>query len=170
MSQRWQRFAEEDLDLLVGGTTAFAAFQVAAEYRSATPAAGRSRLALALRRATPKFPAAAFSAAVGMAGMKLALAGVTYFRQDFSRANVVLAFPVFGAMLNLHRGPRAVATGALGFAALGLSVDYAAARFHQRNFEAQRQLQMDQWRREAVHTETFAPHAFEVLGTSPRED
>lgn len=170
LQQRWNRFAEEDLDLYVGCTTAFAGFQVASEYRSAVPVAGRSRFAVALRKAAPKFPSAAFSAAVGLAGMKIALAGVTYFRQDFSRANVVLAFPVFGAMMNLHRGPRAIAKGVVGFAALGLGVDYAASRFHQRNFEAQRRLQLDQWRREAAHTETFVPHAFEVLGTSPRED
>lgn len=171
LSQRLQRFADEDLGLLVGGSALFSGFLVASELRNATATPRQSRLGVAFHKASPKFPAAVFSAVVGLAGMKLAIAGVTYYRQDFSRQNVVLAFPVFGALMNLHRGPRVIAKGVAGFAALGLGIDQAAAFYHRRNFEAQRMLESERWRREAVHMETsaFAPH-FEVLGTSPRED
>lgn len=167
LQQRWQRFADEDLGTFAGCMTLFTGFQLAKELRS-----GDNSLALAVRRTARKLPVAAFSGAVGMAGMKLAIAGVTYARQDFSRENVVLAFPVFGALMNVHRGPRGIALGVAGFTALGYGMDYAAAIYHQRNFDAQRRLEEEQWQWEShsVHVEQFVPHSYEVLSTSSRED
>ncbi|KAG6599757.1 Protein Kinase [Phytophthora cinnamomi] len=138
LQQRWTRFAEEDLGTFVACSALFTAFQVGKEFRAAAqdkllPAA--QRLALAARRTGPKVPLLVCSAAVGMAGMKLSIAAVSHYRQDFSRNNVLLAFPVCGALLNVHRGPRAMATGALALTAVGYGADYVFGIYHRMQYE-----------------------------------
>ncbi|EGZ13795.1 hypothetical protein PHYSODRAFT_562308 [Phytophthora sojae] len=140
LQQRWARFAEEDLSTFVTCSALFTAFQVGKEFRGVQdkllPAA--QRLALAARRTGPKVPLLVCSAAVGMAGMKLSIAAVSHYRQDFSRDNVLMAFPVCGALLNVHRGPRAMAKGAVALAALGYSADYVFGIYHRMKFEEAR--------------------------------
>ncbi|KAG7380452.1 hypothetical protein PHYPSEUDO_007226 [Phytophthora pseudosyringae] len=137
LEQRWTRFAEEDLGTFATCSALFTAFQLGKEFHAAKdrllPTA--QRLALAARRTGPKVPLLVCSAAVGMAGMKLSIAAVTHFRQDFSRDNVLLAFPVCGALLTVHRGPRAMAKGALGLAALGYGADYVVGIYHRLQYE-----------------------------------
>ncbi|KAF4319939.1 hypothetical protein BBO99_00005741 [Phytophthora kernoviae] len=94
------------------------------------------RLTLAARRTGPKVPLLVCSAAVGMLGMKLSIAAVSHYRQDFSRDNVLMAFPVCGAMLNMHRGVRAMGKGAVGLAALGYGADYVFGIYHRMQYEA----------------------------------
>ncbi|RLN94764.1 hypothetical protein BBJ28_00005282 [Nothophytophthora sp. Chile5] len=138
LPQRWTRFAEEDLSTFLSCSALFAGFQVAKEFHGAKNALlpTAQRLALAARRAGPKMPLLVCSAAIGMAGMKLSIATVTHFRQDFSRDNVLMAFPVCGVLLNAHRGPRAMAKGAVALAALGYGADYVFGHYHRMQFEA----------------------------------
>jgi len=139
MQQRWTRFADEDLSTFVTCSALFTAFQTGKEFRAIGNEKLLSvaqRLALAARRTGPKVPLLVCSAAVGMAGMKLSIAAVSHYRQDFSRDNVLMAFPVCGVLLNVHRGPRAMAKGALALSALGYGADYVFGHYHRWQFEA----------------------------------
>ncbi|OWY97642.1 Protein kinase, partial [Phytophthora megakarya] len=98
LSQRWTRFADEDLGTFVTCSALFTIFQTGKEF--------------------------SLTNSVGIAGMKLSIAAVSHYRQDFSRDNVLMALPVCGALLNVHRGPRAMTMGAVGLAALGYGADY----------------------------------------------
>ncbi|GMF24722.1 unnamed protein product [Phytophthora lilii] len=137
LQQRWSRFADEDLGTFVTCSALFTAFQLGKEFRGVKDAMlpAAQRLAIAARRTGPKVPLLVCSAAVGMAGMKLSIAAVSHYRQDFSRDNVLMAFPVCGALLNVHRGSRAMAKGALGLAALGYGADYVFGIYHRMKFE-----------------------------------
>ncbi|POM68392.1 Protein Kinase [Phytophthora palmivora] len=137
LKQRWTRFAEEDLGTFVTCSALFTVFQTGKEFYDLQDKLlpVTQRLAVAARRTGPKVPLLVCSAAVGMAGMKLSIAAVSHYRQDFSRDNVLMAFPVCGALLNVHRGPRAMTKGALGLAALGYGADYVFGIYHRMKFE-----------------------------------
>ncbi|ETI45025.1 hypothetical protein F441_10261 [Phytophthora nicotianae CJ01A1] len=147
LQQRWARFAEEDLGTFVTCSALFTAFQTGKELHAIKDKLlpTGQRVALAMRRTGPKVPLLVCSAAVGIAGMKLSIAAVSHYRQDFSRDNVLMALPVCGALLNVHRGSRAMAKGALGLAALGYGADYVFSIYHRLKFEdAMRQHEEEQ--------------------------
>ncbi|KAG2816659.1 hypothetical protein PC116_g17096 [Phytophthora cactorum] len=110
LQQRWTRFAEEDLGTFVTCSTLFTFVQTGKEFHAAKDKLlpTTQRVTLALRRTGPK---------------------------DFSRDNVFMALPVCGALLNVHRGSRAMAKGALGLAALGYGADYIFSIYHRLKFE-----------------------------------
>lgn len=169
LQQRWTRFAEEDLGTFVTCSALFTVFQLSKEFRAAKskllPAA--ERLALAARRTGPKVPLLVCSAAVGIAGMKFSIAAVSHYRQDFSRDNVLMAFPVCGALLNVHRGSRAMAKGALGLAALGYGADYIFGIYHQLKYEDA--LRMHEEEQLLLRHYQENRMEFEPLVASPRE-
>ncbi|KAL3661815.1 hypothetical protein V7S43_013109 [Phytophthora oleae] len=169
LQQRWTRFAEEDLSTFVTCSALFTVFQVGKEFHAAKskllPAA--QRLALAVRCTGPKVPLLVCSAAVGIAGMKLSVAAVSHYRQDFSRDNVLMAFPVCGALLNVHRGSRAMAKGALGLAALGYGADYVFSIYHQLKYEDA--LRMHEEEQLLLRHYQENRLEFEPLVASPRE-
>ncbi|KAF4036961.1 hypothetical protein GN244_ATG10943 [Phytophthora infestans] len=137
LQQRWSRFAEEDLGTFVTCSALFTLFQTGVEFHAVKDKLlpTSQRAVLAMRRTGPKVPLLVCSAAAGIAGMKLSIAAVSHYRQDFSRDNVLMALPVCGALLNLHRGSHAMAKGALGLAAVGYGADYVFSIYHRLKFE-----------------------------------
>ncbi|OWY92997.1 Protein kinase [Phytophthora megakarya] len=146
LSERWTRFADEDLGTFVTCSALFTIFQTGKEFSSLNKLLPMAqRVAVAARRTGPKVPLLVCSAAVGIAGMKLSIAAVSHYRQDFSRDNVLMALPVCGALLNVHRGPRAMGKGAVGLATLGYGADYIFGIYHRLKFEdALRQYEEEQ--------------------------
>lgn len=131
LRQRWTRFVDEEVSRFVFGTSVYAGVVCAKElYHPSTAHAPTSRLQQALRKTGAMMPVIALSCAVGIAGMKVCIAGVSRLREDYTRSSVLMAFPVAGALLRAHRGPRAMAMGASGFGALGYGSDYLFGRWH----------------------------------------
>lgn len=128
--QRVARFVDDDLTTFAMASAANAALFCAKEFFSAQ---APHRLRQALVRTRGVLPVVAFASALGVAGMKLSIAVVTHTREDYTRSSVLLAFPVAGALLRMHGGPRAMAVGALGFGALGYGADQLFAQWHRRN-------------------------------------
>lgn len=129
LTQRWQRFLDEDAVILVGSTTVMLGAMTAAEYRKA---AAPRRLQQALTKTLPMVPLGLISSTIGIVGMKWLITGVSTVRQDYTRSSTLIALPLMGALVQAPRGPRAMLRGGLTLGAVGFAADYAFTAYHQR--------------------------------------
>uniref|UniRef100_K3X3J3 Mitochondrial import inner membrane translocase subunit TIM22 n=1 Tax=Globisporangium ultimum (strain ATCC 200006 / CBS 805.95 / DAOM BR144) TaxID=431595 RepID=K3X3J3_GLOUD len=135
LRERWTRFVDEEMSTFVFSTGVYAAAICAKEYKELQPTP--QRMQQALRKTGAKMPLITLSCAIGIAGMKMCILGVSRLREDYTRSSVLVACPVAGALLRAHRGPRAMAIGALSFGALGYGSDYLFSMWHRRNADAE---------------------------------